>query len=207
MKSLLTKISAPLLIGSILALGALALPGIARADATATLFFRSKPSVIAAVASGSGGGNTGTPVQKTAWFRAEYGDGWSFECPTAWDSATLATYKGLIDTKGRAEWSPETGLTYAGTEPAGAYVNSRAGYPFIADHSIFRVTYTSDGKTSINGQVAFQGDPRAYPPNAARDPLPCRWEDYYAGKVHITAGDVSGAMRFVPLLNVSIVYR
>jgi hypothetical protein len=233
MSKILSRISGPLLIGSILALGALAWPGQASAADGPRFIFRasaglvSPPTLVADNGStgetGETGGTGDAGDDDTAgdgdtargdeggagdgspWFVAEYGEGWKFECPTTWDQATLETYRELLETEAVGTWTPGTGFVYQSARPASAFLAPESSQVFDAFHSLFGLTYTSDGETVVLGNSKMSGDPRPWPSNPSGNPLPCSWETIPPDAM--TVGNTSGAPRELAVLNFSIVFR
>lgn len=95
MKSMLSKIAAPLLVGSILALGALALP--VKADAGDQRFaFRLKNTVATQVVDKGGeegsGQDAGSVSGPKSWLVLSFAGGYSIECETAWTADFVAAH-------------------------------------------------------------------------------------------------------------------
>ncbi len=95
MKSILSTISAPLLVGSILALGAMAYPG--HADAGQQRFaFRLKSTVLTQVADNNGeqggGQDAGSNSGPKSWLVLSFAGGYSIECETAWTAEFVAAH-------------------------------------------------------------------------------------------------------------------
>jgi hypothetical protein len=242
MNKILSKISGPLLVGSILALGTLASPVHADTADGPLIVFRAQaklidpPTIVADNGSeGTGGGSEMSPgdigtgdtgggsgdgdetgdggngggeadnggsTEQTAYFVAEYGKGFRFECKTEWTPTTLETYRNLIETNAVKFSNPEGGApTFGGTEPVEGFIEPRGSSLFSVSHSLFSVYYRADGQLALLSRDRHPDDTRDFPENPNGDPLPC-----LAGTGTVTVGDTSKTA-YAPLLNASIVYR
>lgn len=154
MNNILTKISGPLLVGSILVLGALALP--AHADATdgPLVIFRASSGVLPMQVADNGGGKEGGGGASKSGFptlRFAYSGGWVFECRTDWTPEMLEADEQFLVTR----WTGSK-TAPAGTFPELGYQTNSA-MPFT---SSFVAIYFDAGTTAQVYKANNQGDPR-----------------------------------------------
>lgn len=215
MNRILSRISGPLLIGSILALGAMAWPG--HASAEARFFFRGSggllPMQVAAVPEEDGTAGEDEEPRGEAFMRFAYSHGWTLECKTDWSAAKLAQYRDLLETRPEVTWNMGSQV-FTGVIPAtaAAWFYGSATFPqwlaFEAYHSTFAYEYyEDDGRVELRAVTPPEGDPRDYPADAASGPSPC--SNGTAEMVEVGPSPNESGNMFYPvtLESVELVYR